>query len=180
MTFALVHTFKRALSGCFAVAAIGVAAGCADTSSLPTAPSAAAIVVSSTTASGGGAATLGSFPRKGVLEIEKECSEYNGLPGAFCTITSSNVAAIEAGSRVVYASAPGPTTLDTDVVLDPPGPGNNVAFGHCELNLTTGIGLCTFSGGTGKFTNFQAHANVSSLGGPDWAWDGTYSFDPHD
>jgi hypothetical protein len=97
-----------------------------------------------------------------------------------CTITSSNVKEIEVGSKVVYAQAANFSTLslDSDVVLDLPGPGNNTASGHCHLNLVTGIGLCTFSGGTGKFTHFHASANVSYLGGPDYAWDGTYSFDP--
>jgi hypothetical protein len=66
------------------------------------------------------------------------------------------------------------------VVLDPPGPGNNTAFGHCELEFATGVGRCTFSGGTGKFTWFQASVAVSYLGGPNWAWDGTYSFSPRD
>ena len=82
----------------------------------------------------------------------------HGQAGDFCTITSSNLDAIEVGSRVVYAQAAdfGTFTLDSDVVLDPPGPGNNIAFGHCHLNLVTGIGLCTFSGGTGKFTHFDA------------------------
>ena len=70
--------------------------------------------------------------------------------------------------------------LDTDVTLDPPGPGDNQAFGHCRLDLASGVGLCTFSGGTGKFTHFEASAAVSSLGRPKWAWNGTYSFDPRE
>jgi hypothetical protein len=81
---------------------------------------------------------------------------------------------------VVYTIASGPTVLDSDVTLDPPGPGNNTAFGHCRLDLASGVGLCTFSGGTGTFTHFQASAAVSSLGRPNWAWNGTYSFNPHD
>ena len=99
---------------------------------------------------------------------------------SFCTITSSNVKAIEAGARVVYARANGPTALDTDVVLDAPGPGNNKAVGHCYVAFATLKGLCTFQGGTGKFENFRASANVSYLSGSDWAWDGTYSFDSKD
>jgi hypothetical protein len=108
--------------------------------------------------------------------VTKECSEYTGLAGSFCTITSSSLKQIEVGSKVVYASAAGATSLDSDVILDPPGPGNNTAFGHCRLEFATGVGLCTFSGGTGKFTHFNARVVVSYLGGPNWAWDGTYSF----
>ncbi len=121
-----------------------------------------------------------SSPRSGDLHVTKECSEYTGAAGSFCTITSSNLRQIEVGSRVVYATAAGATSLDSDVVLDPPGPGNNIAFGHCALEFATGLGRCTFSGGTGKFTWFQASVVVSYLGGPNWAWDGTYSFSPRD
>ena len=114
--------------------------------------------------------------------MTKDCSSYAGQAGDFCTITSSNVDEIENGSRVFYASAANFTTLtlDTNVTLDPPGPGNNHAFGHCQLSLVTGVGLCTFAGGTGKFTWFHATAEVSYLGGPNYAWDGTYSFSPQD
>ena len=119
-----------------------------------------------------------SSPRSGSLHVTKECSAYTRLAGGFCTITSSNLDQIEVGTRVVYAIASGATVLDSDVILDPPGPGNNTAFGHCRLELFTGRGLCTFSGGTGKFTWFQASVVVSSLGRPNWAWNGTYSFSP--
>ena len=118
--------------------------------------------------------------RSGELHVTKECSEFTGQAGSFCTITSSNVKAIEVGSRIVYAQAAGAASLNSDVTLDLPGRGNNKAFGHCALDFATGIGLCTFSGGTGKFTHFQAMAHVSYLGGRDWAWDGTYSLDPQD
>lgn len=117
-----------------------------------------------------------SSPRSGDLRVTKECSQYTRLAGGFCTITSSNVKQIEVGTKVVYTIASGPTVLDTDVTLDPPGPGNNKAFGHCRLDLASGVGLCTFSGGTGLFRSFNATAAVSSLGRPNWAWTGTYSF----
>ena len=119
-----------------------------------------------------------NFPRSGALHVTKNCSQYTRLAGGFCTITSSNLAQIEVGSKVIYAVASGATVLESDVVLNPPGPGNNAAFGHCHLDLATGVGLCTFSGGTGKFTHFAATANVSALGNRNWAWNGTYSFDP--
>jgi hypothetical protein len=95
-------------------------------------------------------------------------------------IGSSNVKAIEAGSRVIYAQAAGATSLDSDVVLDPPGPGNNRAFGHCALDFVTLTGRCTFDGGTSKFTGFHASAAVSYLGGPNWEWNGTFSFNAQD
>jgi hypothetical protein len=143
---------------CFCAAALA-AVGCADGSVSPVSPSASP-AVSSLAATGGGTVASASFPRSGALNVTKECSDYHGQAGEICTITSSNLDAIEVGSRVVYARAADfvTFTLDSDVVLDPPGPGNNVAFGHCHLSLVTGIGLCTFSGGTGKFTHFASSA----------------------
>jgi hypothetical protein len=167
---------------CFCVAALG-AAGCADGSVNPVSPTASP-AVSRLPATAGPVAPLvsTSFPRSGDLHVTKECSTYSGHAGDVCTITSSSVEAIEVGSKVIYAQAAdfSTLTLDSEVVLDLPGPGNNTASGHCHLNLVTNIGVCTFSGGTGKFMHFQASANVSYLGGPNYAWDGTYSFDPRD
>jgi uncharacterized membrane protein YhhN len=118
-----------------------------------------------------------SSPRAGALNATKECSGYTGAAGSFCTITSSNLAAIEVGSKIVYLQpAALLTAAGSDVVLDLPGPGDNAAFGNCSLAL----GHCTFSGGTGKFTWFRASVAVSYLGGLDWAWDGTYGFSPVD
>ena len=118
---------------------------------------------------------LASSPRSGAFHATKECSGFTGAAGSFCTITSSSLAAIEVGTKVVYLQ-PGSllTPAGSDVVLDTPGPGNNAVFGNCSLAL----GRCTFTGGTGKFTWFNASVAVSSLGGLNWAWDGTYSFGP--
>lgn len=115
-------------------------------------------------------------PRSGPLHITKECSTYTGQAGQICTITSSSLRQIPAGSTVTYLSAASPGLLDTDVVLDPPGSGNNAAFGHCTLSLVTYLGTCTFSSGTGKFTHFRATVAVSLLTPPNFAWDGSYSF----
>ena len=166
-----VFTTKRLALGCLCAGALA-AGGCAEGTGVPTRPSVEA------SASG----LAASSPRTGDLYVTKECSQNAGLAGQFCSITSSNVAAIEVGSRVIYLTARGPAGLDSDVILEPPGPGNNRAFGHCTL-----MGLvrrCTFSGGTGKFTHFTATAIVSlplgGPGGPNFSWTGTYSFSPHD
>ena len=166
---------QRVVIACFCAAALA-AVGCADGSVSPLSPSASP---SGTV----GSLASASFPRSGELHVTKECSTWAGRAGDVCTITSSNLKEIEVGSRVVYAQAAnfGTFTLDSDVVLDPPGPGNNTASGHCHLNLVTGIGLCTFSGGTGKFTFFNASVDVSPPSdGVNWHWDGTYSFSPRD
>ena len=117
-----------------------------------------------------------SSERKGDLNVTKECSAYTGLPGAFCTITSSDLAAIPVGSKVFYGQASGIPAglLDSDVVLDA-GAGNR-AVGHCTLDSATGRGLCTFSDGMGHLAGFQARVDVSYTGGVNFRWDGVYSF----
>jgi hypothetical protein len=117
-----------------------------------------------------------SSDKSGDLLVNKECSQYTGLPGSFCTITSSNVAAIKIGSKVFYDQGAGVPAgmLDSNVVLD--GGSGNRALGRCTVDAATGSGLCTFSDGTGTFAGFHARVNVSYLGGPNYRWAGTYSF----
>jgi hypothetical protein len=118
-------------------------------------------------------------PRSGALHVTKECSHYDGTAGSFCTITSSNINAIKPGSKVVYASAAdfAHGVLDSDLVID--GPGNNNAFGHVVLDLSTSSGTVTLSGGTGEFTHFHAGPiTVACPTLPNCSWDGPYSFSP--
>src|SRR3990167_6735499 len=126
------------------------------------------------------APAVAASPRSGDVHITKECSTFAGQAGGYCTITSSNIKAIPVGSRVIYLEALAfpYTVLDTNIVLDPPGPGNNMAFGHVHLDLGTGAGVATFAGGTGKFTWFHASVAVTPHAAEPygWAWEGTYSF----
>jgi hypothetical protein len=165
MKSAITLTMKRAVIGCLSAGTLAAVA-CSAGVEAPTSPSASAVAPS----------VSASSPRSGVLHVTKECSGFTGLEGSFCTITSSNV--IEVGSRIVYLQPEGATT-NSDVVLDPPGPGNNQAFGHCTVDAA-GVGVCTFSGGTGKFNHFQARVDVSYLGGLDYRWSRTYSLSPGD
>jgi hypothetical protein len=116
------------------------------------------------------------------LLVTKECSDFDGTAGSFCTITSSNLRKIKVGSTVFYDQAAGIPAglLDSNVVLDA-GEGDR-AVGRCTLDLTTGLGLCTFSDGTGGFAGFNARVNVSPMDpeGLNWLWEGTYSFDSRD
>ncbi len=119
-------------------------------------------------------------PRSGDLHVTKECSVYDHLAGGFCTIIASNLAAIPVGTRVVYLKALVGLVLDTDVMLEAPGPNINVAFGHVHLDLVAKVGLATFSGGTGNLSGFTATVVVTpdSAVTKGWFWDGTYSFSP--
>jgi len=116
--------------------------------------------------------------RNGDLHVTKECSQWTGADGSFCTITSSNLAAITVGSRVFYDQAGSTPTggMDSNIVLYV-GIGD-WAVGRCTIDGSTGNGLCTFSDGIGKFAGFSARVNVTYLGGVNYAWDGTYSFNP--
>jgi len=129
-----------------------------------------------------------SNARNGQLHVAKDCPDYHGNAGESCTIKSSNLGEIKVGSTVFYDQHAGIPAglLDSNVVLDA-GYANR-AVGRCTLDLTTGLGLCTFSDGTGQFAGFQARVEVSPptcLPGnncapldPYWHWDGTYSFGP--
>jgi hypothetical protein len=116
----------------------------------------------------------------GELHVTKDCSAYTGTAGAYCTITSSDLAAIKVGSKIFYDQAAGTPAgmLDSDVILDA-GTGNR-AVGHCTVDNANGRGLCTFSGGTGQFAGFRARVDVSLVPGSSssFRWDGTYSFSP--
>jgi hypothetical protein len=113
--------------------------------------------------------------RSGDLHLTKECSEYTGAAGDFCTITSSNLDEIVVGSKVIYEGAAGQGTLDTDIRLDA-GSGN-VANGHVVLDLAADKGVVTFAGGTGSLAGSQGHADVSTEPDGTWRWEGTYSFE---
>ena len=116
------------------------------------------------------------FPRAGTFHAHKNCDQYSGLPGGFCTLTESTLKQIPDGTKVVYASSPTPTAVSSDVMLVLPTPGNNVAFGHVELDRVTRTGTATFSGGTGKFQHFSASVAITWVSPRNWSLDGTYSF----
>ena len=126
------------------------------------------------TVSAGGTAVSPPSARTRSLHVTKECSEYSGAAGSFCTITSSNIQRIPVGTRVYYDQAAGVPAglLDSNVVLDA-GDGNR-ALGRCTLDLTTGLGLCTFSDGIGNLAGFHARVAVDCTA--ECRWDGVYGF----
>jgi hypothetical protein len=120
-----------------------------------------------------------SLSRSGTFHVEKDCTDYHGYANDSCLIIVSTLKDIPAGSRVVYArdmAADG--LIDSDVVIDLPGPEKNAVYGHCAVNVnqvdgTTG---CVFSGGTGRFKQFQATVALTYLHDAVFAWNGSYSF----
>ena len=107
----------------------------------------------------------------------KDCSGVKGVAGNFCTIRSSNVKALPVGSKIFYLQPGVKYGLNSDTAIYA-GPGN-IAAGHCLLRFRTGLGLCTFSDGTGTLAGFHARVRVTADSSIPalWHWNGTYSFD---
>jgi hypothetical protein len=112
----------------------------------------------------------------GKLHLIKNTADYTGLPGAFATITESNLTEIPVGSKVFFDQAVDIPTglLDSNIVLDA-GNGNR-AVGRCTLDLTTLVGLCTFSDGIGTLAGFHSRLAESYVSGSDFDLSGTYHF----
>lgn len=113
-------------------------------------------------------------PRSGTLHLTKECSEYTGEAGSFCTITSSNFDLIPTDSVVVYAEAATDAGVDSDFVVNTPN--GDIAHGHVVLDGATQIGTVTLAGGTGPLANLTADLTVYPLAAPNYSWDGPYSY----
>ena len=116
-----------------------------------------------------------SAPRSGTLHVTKECSEYTGQAGSFCTIASSNLDAIPIGSKVVYAEAATATGgLDTNIVVNTPN--GDTAHGHVVLDGATQTGTVTLAGDTGELAKLAADLVVAPLAEPNYGWEGRYSY----
>jgi hypothetical protein len=130
----------------------------------------------------GTASLSASGERSRPLHVTKECAGATVGAWEYCTITSSNLGRIKVGSRVYYVDPPNLALglQDSAVVLD--AGGGNRAVGRCTVDYATGLGLCTFSDGTGRFAGFNARINVTPPADEkdDWHWEGTYSFSPID
>jgi hypothetical protein len=163
------HVAAKTAALAFIAPLLLAAVSCSSDRLTLTGPSSAIVV----TASESGLAASSS--RSGTLDVTKECSQF---AQGFCTVTASNVKHIEVGTQIIYLDPANVQTsgVGSDVVLELPGPGNNRAFGHCELSATTQ--RCTFSGGEGKFSHFTADVIVSgSTSNPVlFFWQGVYSF----
>ena len=121
-------------------------------------------------------AALASDGRSGEVHIIKNCNNYTGMAGSHCTIASSNLAEIPAGTTVFYDQAAGTPAgmLDSNVVLSVKT--GDWAVGRCTLDLSTGLGLCTFTDGVGSLAGLKARFAVAPTGGNNFSWDGPYHF----
>lgn len=122
------------------------------------------------------AASADRESRSGYLHAVKNCEGYAGLPGQSCTLTSTNLKQIPAGTKVIYASSPAGGVLDSDITLNPPGESASVAFGHVSLNIVAKTGTAWITGGTGRFKHFRATVAIAYVSGRNWTWDGPYTY----
>ena len=110
------------------------------------------------------------------LKLSKECSQYTGDTPSFCTITESNLAAIPAGTKILYY---GPVTksplFTSSSAIIAVGNGDS-AFGYCVVydTATPPLGTCAFSAGSGTLAGFQAIVKVTVDDKQIWHWDGGY------
>jgi hypothetical protein len=110
------------------------------------------------------------------LTLVKDCSKFTGAVPSYCTVTTSNVAAIPVGSRIWYY---GPVIsssvfLSSTIVINDGH--HNTATGYCNLDARSGVGLCIVWKGTGTLTGFHAIVNVSVDQAGLWHYDGRYYF----
>ena len=131
------------------------------------------------TASGLTAAALASGPALQPLTVSKECSKYSGDNPSFCTIVESNLAALPAGTKVLYYGpvTNNPNFSSNNVILDD-GAGSTAA-GNCIVYFGAGpAGMCAFYAGSGKLAGFQAVVKVSVDAKQVWHWEGGYLLGP--
>lgn len=141
-------TMKRVVLGCLCAGTLGAAA-CADGGGVPTGPSAERQTGPSTSVAGPPLAA--SSPRSGDFKLTKACPTFTGQANDHCTVTTSDLRAIGIGTRFVYVDAVDANgLLNSDITLEPPGPGNNRAFGHCIFP-------------PGKLDNARSRAGLGSL-----------------
>ena len=118
---------------------------------------------------------MSTTTQTGVMHVTKECSEYTGEAGSFCTIDSSDFDGIPVGSKVVYAEPVNASGgLDTDIEVKTPG-GDSIN-GHVVLDGATQTGTVTLAGGTGELAGLSAELVVAPMGEPSYSWDGSYSY----
>jgi hypothetical protein len=113
------------------------------------------------------------------FKLDKTCThDAAGVPT--CTIVSSDIAAIPAGTVIHYTTVGDGSTNQknaTFVVKD------GTASGFCDFNHDGKplAAQCTFLSGTGALAGFHLVADVTLTGdknSPDavWHWNGTYWF----
>jgi hypothetical protein len=110
------------------------------------------------------------------LKVSKECSQFSGEIPSFCTITESNLAAIPAGTKILYYGPviTNPLFVSSTAVIAV-GNGDS-ALGYCVTydSASPPSGTCAFHAGSGTLAGFQAIVTVTVDDKQIWHWDGGY------
>lgn len=156
------------LSGC------GVGAGPFQTSSVAPTSTAAASAATPTTPPASPPASMQVDPNATPIHLVKDCSTFTGEIPSYCTISSSDHAAIPVGAKVKYLGPLliNPHFLSSNVVIDDAR--GNTATGFCTFDARPNEerGLCTFWGGTGALAGFTAIFIVTIDATGQWHLDG--------
>jgi hypothetical protein len=118
-------------------------------------------------------ATAADTPK--AFHLDKTC-----VKGVGCTIVSSDLAAIPAGTLITYTLIGDGSTLQKNATFKTK---DGSASGFCDFNHDGKplAAQCTFLSGAGALTGFHLVADVTVDGdqkSPDavWHWNGTYWF----
>jgi hypothetical protein len=113
------------------------------------------------------------------FHLDKTCVAIGGGGAIACTIVSSDLDAIPAGTLISYTDVGDGSTRQKNATFTA---GNGSASGFCDFNHDGKplAAQCTFLSGTGALKGFHLVADVTVTGGnsPDavWHWAGTYWF----
>ena len=90
-----------------------------------------------------------------------------------CTVITAESGPLPEGTEADYFPSQSGHVFSSEVVLTTPD--GDTARGHCAVSNTTGVGKCTFTGGTGALEGFHAIVQVS-FADDVFTWEGKYHF----
>lgn len=112
------------------------------------------------------------------FHLDKTCAEDPSEPlGYFCTVQHSDFRWIPPGTEVHYAAIPplDPLVVQAVTIKVKNGSTQGVCVWSSLVNA-----VCTFSGGTGRLTQFHLTVDVTANADQSvWYWDGTSWFGHH-
>ena len=114
------------------------------------------------------APSLSADSAHGDLLLTKTCDT-----DVHCTVITSESGPLPEGTEADYFPSQIGHVFSSEVILTTPE--GDTAIGHCAVSTTTGVGKCTFTGGTGALGGFHAIVQVSFADGV-FTWEGTYHF----
>ena len=145
------------------LAAVTIAASCAQGPVTPTAPSDVA----------GGQQSISSASIQQPLLLTKTCGAID-----HCTVMTSTAGPIPPGSDIFYSGPLLEARTTSRIVVTTPG--GDTATGNCSFSYRTWVGTCVLTDGTGALAGLRANVRVTSDFSSDpagvFTWEGRYHF----